>query len=253
MLAHETYGEKGQPKLLLVHGLFGSGRNWRAIAKRLSSDFQVTTVDMRNHAGSFWSDEMNYPAMAQDLEGVIERLGAPVMVMGHSMGGKAAMVLALSRPELVERLIIADIAPVHYTHSHSHFIEAMQAMDLSQIQKRSDVGEALSQSVDEPALRAFFAQSVEITPQGARWMLNLEVLKASMDDILSFPDVSGSYDKRTLFVGGAQSDYINDNAREIIKPLFPNARFAKLKNAGHWLHADQPKAFIQTLQVFCKA
>jgi len=223
MLVHETYGETGQPKLLLVHGLFGSGRNWRAIAKRMSSDFQVTTVDMRNHAGSFWSDEMTYQMMAQDLAEVIERLGAPAMVMGHSMGGKAAMVLALARPELVERLIIADIAPVHYTHSHAHFIDAMQDMDLSKIKKRSDVGEALSQSVEEPALRAFFAQSIEITSEGASWMLNLEVLKSSMEDILSFPNVSGSYGEKTLFVGGAESDYIDDHGREAITPLFPNA------------------------------
>lgn len=253
MLNYESYGTSDLPNLLLAHGLFGSGRNWRAIAKRLSSDFQVTTIDMRNHAHSFRSDEMTYPVMADDLAGVIEEVGAPSIVLGHSMGGKAAMVLALTRPELVERLIIADIAPVTYTHSHAHFIDAMEAVDLTKVSKRSDVGDALVDTVDDPALRAFFMQSVEIGENGARWLLNLPALKTAMPQIIGWPDVTGQYEGRTLFVGGADSDYITSNGKAAIKPLFPNARFAKLKGAGHWLHADQPRAFIATVQAFIQS
>ncbi len=253
MLNIQTFGETGAPRLMIAHGLFGSGRNWRAIAKRLSAELHVTTVDMRNHAGSFWTDEMTYPAMAQDLAEVIEADQHPTMLLGHSMGGKAAMALALTRPELIQRLIIADIAPVTYTHSHAHFIDAMQSVDMTHIANRAEVGAALTASVDDPALRAFFMQSVEIKDGQARWMLNLETLKRAMPDIIGWPDLSGRYDGATLFVAGADSDYIDQSGKAAIQPLFPSARFAKLKNAGHWLHADQPKAFIETVRLFCNA
>lgn len=252
MLQHESFGSAEAPRLLIAHGLFGSGRNWRAIAKRLSAEFHVTTVDMRNHAGSFWSDEMSYEAMAGDLVDVIEALGAPSMVLGHSMGGKASMVLALTRPELVERLIVADIAPVSYGHSHGHFIEAMASIDMSRIKTRSDVGDALMEHVDEPALRSFFLQSVAIEDGIARWMLNLPALREAMPQIIGFPDLDGVYSGRTLFVSGALSEYVDGAGRAAIKPLFPGARFARLKDAGHWLHADQPRAFIETVQGFCR-
>jgi len=253
MLNFESYGSPDTPHLLVIHGLFGSGRNWRAIAKRLSSDFHVTTVDMRNHGNSFWSNDMDYPSMANDLAEVIESIGSPSMVLGHSMGGKAAMVLAVSRPELVERLIVADIAPVTYGHTQTPFIDAMQAVDLSKIQKRSDVTESLEERVDEPSLRAFFAQSISINEEGACWLLNLEVLKKTMPGIIGFPEVAGQYKGRVLFVYGANSDYVDDTGRAAIAPLFPSARFAKLKNAGHWLHAEQPRAFIEVVHGFCLA
>lgn len=253
MLNIENYGSSDTPHLLVIHGLFGSGRNWRAIAKRLSADFHVTTVDMRNHGNSFWSDDMSYLGMADDLAGVIEATGAPSMVLGHSMGGKAAMVLALTRPELVERLIVADIAPVTYGHTQMPFINAMQAVDLAQISKRSDVTDALADNVEDPSLRAFFAQSIDITEEGARWLLNLEALKQNMPDIIGFPEVSGQFTGRSLFVHGSNSDYVDAEGREAIAPLFPGARYAKLKNAGHWLHAEQPRAFIEVVQAFCRA
>jgi len=253
MLNYETYGDPQTPHLLLAHGLFGSGRNWRAIAKRLAAEFHVTTVDMRNHAGSFRSDEMTYPAMATDLAEVIDASGPPAMLLGHSMGGKAAMALALTRPELIDRLIVADIAPVTYSHTQTPYIDAMLSVDLGQIEKRSDVGDALMDLVDDPALRAFFAQSIEISETGARWLLNLNTLKTAMPEIIGWPDITGQYEGRTLFVTGADSDYVDADGRKAIKPLFPNARFAKLKEAGHWLHADQPKAFIETVRAFCKA
>ena len=253
MLHFDTYGDAQTPPRLLAHGLFGSGRNWRAIAKRLSAEFHVTTVDMRNHASSFWSDEMTYPAMAADLAQVIEATRKPTMVLGHSMGGKAAMMLALTRPELIERLIVADIAPVAYGHTQTPFIDAMLAVDLSGIKKRSDLGDALADRVEDPALRAFFAQSIEINQDGARWQLNLHGLKSEMAEIIGWPQTHGQYDGRALFVTGADSDYVDGAGREAIKQHFSNARFAKLKDAGHWLHADQPKAFVETVRVFCNA
>ena len=252
MLKLETFGAETEPFLLIAHGLFGSGRNWRVIAKKLSADLQVATVDMRNHGHSFRSPDMSYETMAADLAEVIERIGAPAMVLGHSMGGKAAMMLALTRPELVERLIVADIAPIKYDHSHAHFIDAMRAVDLGLVTKRSDVGDQLSQMVDDPALRAFFMQSIEIKDGKAQWLLNLDVLAEAMDNIIGWPMTEAVHPGPTLFLAGSDSDYISPDGRKAAKALFPDARFAKIKSAGHWLHADQPAAFTETVRGYVK-
>ena len=251
MLEFQTFGEGSAQQLVIAHGLYGSGRNWRAIAKRLSRDFRVITVDMRNHAGSFWSNSMRYEDMADDLAEVITANGGRAMVMGHSMGGKASMVLALKSPELVERLVVADIAPVAYAHSQAQYADAMMDLDLIGIASRGEADARLAGSVDDPSMRAFMLQSLDLTDDSPRWMLNLEVLKREMPGIVGFPKVSGSFDGTTLFVTGAQSDYVQAKDRPLIKALFPSARFAKIKGAGHWLHADQPRAFIEIIQGFC--
>ncbi|MFP7672623.1 alpha/beta fold hydrolase [Marivita sp. S0852] len=234
--------------VLIVHGLFGSGRNWGVIAKRLSDRGPVTAVDMRNHGDSFWSDRHSYDAMADDLARVIDAQGAPMDVVGHSMGGKAAMVLALRRPDLVNRLLVADIAPVTYGHSQMPFINAMRDVDLSLVEKRSDASAQLARHVDDPTLQAFFTQSLDL--KAKRWKLNLEVLAAEMPNILGFPDVTGQFDGPTLFLSGAQSEYVTSDSRPTIRTLFPKARFAKIPGAGHWLHAEKPREFEASVRAF---
>jgi len=229
------------PGLLIVHGLYGSARNWGVIAKRLSDSRQVVAVDMRNHGLSPWHETHSYPDMANDLADVLHHLDGPFDVLGHSMGGKAAMVLALTRPELVNRLIVADIAPVAYTHSQIQFIDAMKAVDLSQVEKRSDVADQLAGVLDDPNLISFFTQSIDL--KSKNWLLNLDILAAEMPKILSFPDLSGHYDGPTLFLSGANSDYVKRDYRDRIKALFPKAQFAKIPEAGHWLHAERPREF----------
>jgi len=169
-------------------------------------------------------------------------------VVGHSMGGKAAMVLALTRPDLVSRLLIADIAPVAYTHSQIQFIEAMRAVDLSKVEKRSDAASQLAERIDDPTRQAFFTQSLDL--KAKRWKLNLDTLANEMPEILGFPDISGSFEKPTLFLAGANSDYVVPEHRPIIRTLFPKARFAKIPNAGHWLHADRPREFEASIRAF---
>ena len=230
-----------RPGLLIVHGLYGSARNWGVIAKRLSEDRQVLAVDMRNHGLSPWYETHSYPDMADDLARVLDGLDGPFDVLGHSMGGKAAMVLALTRPELVNRMIVADIAPVTYSHSQGHFNDAMKAVDLNKIERRSDAAEQLEQVVDDPTLITFFTQSLDVKEK--QWRLNLDVLARDMPNILSFPDVSGEFDKPTLFLSGANSDYVKRDYRSDIKALFPQAQFAKIPGAGHWLHAEKPREF----------
>lgn len=248
MLAHAQFGDPGAPRLMLVHGLFGSGRNWGVIAKRLADRFHVTTVDLRNHGDSPRDATHGYPEMAADLAGLIGHLGAPTHLMGHSMGGKAAMMLALTEPALLNRLVIADIAPVPYSHSQMPYIEAMQAVDLSTVTRRSDAEAQLAALGVEPALCSFFTQSLDVA--GKRWKLNLEALAAEMPKIMSFPDIAGRFDGPALFLAGANSDYVSRAHRAPIKALFPGARFARLKDAGHWLHAEQPRAFEAALRSF---
>ena len=257
MLQMTTYGEDaddgdaGRPPLLIVHGLFGSGRNWRAIARRMARLRRVTTVDMRNHGDSPRADSQSYADMADDLAETIGALGGQADVLGHSMGGKAAMVLALSRPQLVRRLLVADIAPVAYAHSQNHLIAAMRGLDLARIGSRSQADEALSASIDSPQLRAFLLQSLDL--EARRWRLNLDVLERDMALITGFPEIEGRFDGPSLFLSGKDSDYVRAEHRARIKALFANARFAKIPGAGHWLHAERPRAFIAAAEAFFNA
>lgn len=234
--------------VLIAHGLFGSGRNWGVIAKRLSSDRQVLAVDMRNHGASPWSDDHSYPALARDLAEVITAHGGKMDVLGHSMGGKAAMMLALNHPETVNRLLVADIAPVAYAHDQQPNISAMQAVDLETVQKRSDAEAQLAQQGIDRMLQSFFTQSLDI--QNKRWRLNLAALAANMPHILSFPETDHHWDGPCLFLSGGNSDYVRPEYRLTIKACFPNASFAKMPGTGHWLHAEKPREFEQVLRSF---
>ncbi|MEK9840406.1 MAG: alpha/beta fold hydrolase [Paracoccaceae bacterium] len=248
MLNYMTFGDEKSPPVMIVHGLYGSGRNWGVIAKRLSDQFFVITVDLRNHGDSPWLDTHNYHVMADDLVEVINSLNIKPNIIGHSMGGKAAMVLALKRPNLVRNLIIADIAPVKYEHDQSQFIEAMQKVDLSKVEKRSDATLALSKFVEDKSLQNFFTQSLDI--KAKRWKLNLKVLRSEMSEILSFPKIESEFSGHSLFLKGEKSDYIKLEHRKLIKTLFTKARFATFKEAGHWLHAEKPREFESAARLF---
>lgn len=249
MLNTVSFGTPGAlPPIVIVHGLYGSARNWGVIAKRLSDARHVVTVDMRNHGESPWFDSHSYADMAGDLARVIGDLGGPADVVGHSMGGKAAMALALHHPDALRRLIVADIAPVAYGHTQQRFIDAMRAVDLSQVRTRGDADALLTPAVPETGVRAFLLQSLDV--KAGKWRLNLDVLEAFMDQIIGWAPVAGTFDGPTLFLSGAESDYVRPDHRPAIKSMFPNARFAKLPGAGHWLHADKPREFEATLRAF---
>lgn len=241
-------GPPSATPLLIAHGLFGSARNWGAIAKRLSDEREVRVVDMRNHGESPRADSQSYEDMASDLAEALDR---PMHVLGHSMGGKAAMVLALTRPELIDRLIVADIAPVSYSHTQLPLIDAMKAIDLTKVETRSDADRQLATTVDEPGVRAFLLQSLDVKTKS--WRLNHDVLAAEMDKIISFPNVGGQFDGTTLFLTGAESDYVQRSHRDEIRAMFSKARFASLSGAGHWLHAEKPREFESAVRVFLNA
>jgi len=247
MLNMNFYGKNSGTPLLIAHGLFGSGRNWGVIAKRLSDTRQVITLDLRNHGNSPWLSDHSYASMASDLSQIIDEIGAPIDLLGHSMGGKAAMLAALNNLP-IRRLIIADIAPVAYEHTQQHLIDAMQALPLHKLTSRSDASEALKKEVEDPDIRSFLLQSLNL--KESKWLLNLDILSEFMDQIIGFPKVAGKFERPTLFLTGAMSDYVKKSDRPLIKTLFPNARFAKIPNAGHWLHAERPRAFEAAVRVF---
>lgn len=251
MLNFQDHGsaDSDLPPLIIAHGLFGSGRNFGVIAKRLSDTRRVIAPDMRNHGDSPRGATQSYPDMAGDLAELIEHIGGPVDLCGHSMGGKAAMALALTRPDLLRRLVIADIAPVAYAHTQMQYIDAMRQVDLSELTRRAQAQEQLGAAGVEPALQSFFTQSLDV-PNKA-WRLNLDVLEAEMDKIVGWPDdLTGPFEGETLFLSGGTSDYVKAAHRDRIKTLFPNAHFAKLPDTGHWLHAEKPRDFEASLRAF---
>lgn len=241
------------PPLVIAHGLYGSARNWGVIARRLADRREVVAVDMRNHGSSPRHATQSYPEMAADLAEVIESFGQRADLLGHSMGGKAAMVLALTRPDLLRRLIVADIAPVAYSHDQTRHVRAMRGIALAQITTRAEADASLAVTVDDPALRAFFLQSLDFRTQPPEWRLNLDVLEAEMPQIIGWPDIRGQFDGPTLFLTGGDSSYVRPEHRDTIRALFPKARFAKIPGAGHWLHAEKPREFEETVRVFLEA
>lgn len=251
---HPAAAPDGALPLVIAHGLYGSARNWNVIARRLADRREVIAVDMRNHGESPRTESHSYPDMAADLAEVIETLGGRADLMGHSMGGKAAMQLALTRGDLIRRLVVADIAPVAYSHDQSRHAQAMRGLDLTGLTTRGEADRRLAATVEDPALRAFFLQSLDLKAEGGpRWRLNLDVLEAGMAKIVGWPGTEGRFEGPALFLTGGDSTYVRPEHRETIRALFPEARFAKIPGTGHWLHAEKPREFEETVRVFLNA
>lgn len=255
MQLHATRYESAQslaqnPPIIILHGLFGSSRNWHPIAQALSDKYTVYTLDLRNHGKSPHDDIMDYPHMARDVLTFLENeLGqkeiTPVTIIAHSMGGKAAMWLALTRPEWVRKLVVVDIAPVNYEHDFSAVLDALQAIPLDSLKSRRDADHHLSKSISQSSLRHFLLQNLQFRHGKYQWRLNLDAISHSIAEITSFPDTDDiePFAKRVLFIGGGQSDYLNKNNQKLTRQCFPLASFAMIKSAGHWLHAEQPEIF----------
>ena len=248
-----AFGAGGTP-LILCHGLLGSSRNWQALAKAWGRTRRVCAVDLRNHGASPHDGAMNYPSMAADLEALIDKEGGVADVLGHSMGGKAAMALALRSPAHVRRLIVADIAPIAYDHGFADYVEALAALDLTRITRRSEADAALEEKVPDPAIRAFLLQNLGVGA-GDRPVMkpNLDVLRRCMDAITGWPkalDGLEPYPGPTLFVRGGASDYVAEDGIAAARRLFSNVQVETIEGAGHWLHAEAPKAFTAVVDAF---
>lgn len=245
-----TYGETGTP-VVVLHGLFGSSRNWMTAARRLSSEHRVVAADLRNHGTSPHAETMSYPEMAADVAETIRQLAVgPVALIGHSMGGKAAMLAALQAPELVDRLVVVDVAPVSYPPAFVGYAQAMREADLAGVKRRADVEQQLVEAVPLASTRAFLLQNLIMDDEGARWRPNLPVIEAAIPAISGWPAVSGRYEGPTLFVYGGKSDYVRPEHHDAITGYFPKATFAEIPEAGHWVHAERLDDFLAAVTPF---
>ena len=250
-LAATEYG--AGPPLAILHGLFGSGRNWRSLAQHLAAGHRVLTFDLRNHGASPWADGMSYGEMVDDVRAALRTRGIQqAALLGHSMGGKAAMLMALLHPGEVDRLVVVDIAPAANPPNLLPYIRAMRTVDLRGVKRRAEVDAALAGAVPDPAERAFLLQNLVIDENAARWRLNLEAIERCFPEIVGFPDLPAgtAYRGPALFVAGARSNYIQPEHEPGIRRLFPRARIMRIEGAGHWVHAEQPQAFLQTVAPF---
>lgn len=238
-------GKSGDAPLLVLHGLFGSARNWLQYTRLWGRKRHTYALDLRNHGASPWADTMSYREMAGDVARFLDDRGIDrAVVLGHSMGGKTAMTLALTRPERVARLIVVDIAPVAYTHTFAPYVAAMKAADLTGVTRRSQVDGMLADAVPNPTLRAFLMQNLEQAETGMRWRVNLDAVAACMGDLIGFPDLGEArYGGPTLFIGGAASDYITAAHEGEIHRRFTDAAVEMVPGAGHWVHAEKPEPF----------
>lgn len=240
-----NYQQRGQgPDVILVHGLFGSLDNLGNLARQLETQFRVTAVDLRNHGKSFHDDTMTYPAMAGDLIALMDQLGINrAHFVGHSMGGKAVMELALNYPNRVDKLVVADIAPVAYQKRHHDAVfTALTTVEPSDYNNRKDVEAAVSQYITDPGVRLFILKNLQKGENGYYWRLNVPVLAAHYQDVLAAP--SGQpFGGPTLFIKGSESPYLTEQHADTVKQLFPEASLKVIQGTGHWLHAEKPAVF----------
>ena len=252
MLHYQEVGA-GVP-LVILHGLFGSGDNWRSLAKDFAeqAEARVILVDLPNHGSSPHTDDMHYPRMAEEVHKLMSHLTLDsAFILGHSMGGKVAMTYALSQPQAVRGLISADIAPKRYPPAHTEIIAAMQEVEQSKPESRKSADEVLATRIASKPVRAFLLKSLK--PQsggGYAWALNIDAIAECYPHLVSWPEVDGRYDGPALFVAGGKSSYISADDIEGIEELFPHAVFESIDEAGHWLHVEQRETFTELVTGF---
>lgn len=242
------------PALVMLHGLYGSGNNWRGIARPFEADHRVLLPDLRSHGGSPADPDMDYRRMASDVVALLDREGIDrADLVGHSMGGKVAMALALTAPQRIRRLLVVDIAPMAYDHSAEHggIIRAMQGVDLSAVQARDDVDTALSDSIPQAMVRQFLLTNLQHRAGGWQWRIPLDILADQLSVIQGWPDGLGTFSGAPVwFIHGEASDYVEQTGRAAIIRHFPAAAIKGCPGVGHWVHAEAPERFRADLQGF---
>jgi len=250
-LNYKVFGE-GEP-VLILHGMFGTLDNWQTIAKKLAEHFMVFIIDLRNHGRSPHSEDFDYSIMAADIQDFMEKNWIyEAYVVGHSMGGKVAMQLATDNPDMVKKLVVVDIAPKAYKGNHQIIFEALFALDLATLSSRKEADEQLATRIESYGVRQFILKNLHInkTTKQYEWKMNLPVIHKAYHHILGKSNLAEPYEEATLFVKGANSSYILPEEFESYLEYFPNAELAIIENAGHWVHAEQPKEFLSVLSNF---
>jgi esterase len=259
------FGDAGR-EVVFLHGLFGQGKNWTSIAKALADSYRVLLIDLPNHGRSPWTEHFSYPHAAASIAQLITDPGregtadSPVAVVGHSMGGKVAMALALLHPALVERLCVVDVSPVRYStqSSFAKFIRGMRELDLQRLPDRASADRALEPYVPDKTVRSFLLQNLRRVPASAdssgapwQWQMNLELLDDQLGEMGDWPDhFQQPYAGPTLWIAGGNSSYVQPEYAPAMRALFPRTQLVTIKNAGHWVHSEQPEIFVNVIRKF---
>lgn len=252
-LAYSEFGRPDGAPLIILHGFFASSRNWKFIAEKLAASHHVFVVDLRNHGASPHHPVMDYPIMAEDIRMFMAQRGlTKASLLGHSMGGKVAMWLALTYPDVVNKLIIADIAPITYSHSFEKTISLLKMLPLATISNRKQAEEILAPAIPELSYRQFLLQNLVLHEGHYQWRIDLNIFGRSAPNIVGFPDTlnRAPYPHSALFIAGSESNFVK---AEAVFPLFPQAQLKALAGAGHWLHVQQPENFSEAVLDFLRA
>ena len=252
---NKYFSDKMLQTLFIFHGLYGRGKNWQTFSKKFSKKENqiVVTVDLRNHGGNDFKEDMSYILMMNDIINLFHHLGIEnTNLLGHSMGGKLAMVIALLEPKYVNKVIIADIAPIDYDNNENQIINALLNINLSCIKKRNEADEVLSKYIDKKFLRSFLLQNLELLDGKYKWSINLIAIKKSLNDLRRFPIIKkiNKFDKEVLCIYGENSEYVREEHFNIFKKFFSNIFFYKIKNADHFLHIENPLEFYEASNKF---
>ncbi len=255
---HATEVGSAGPRVVFLHGLFGQGRNFTQVAKALTPDLRSVLVDLPNHGRSAWTDSTDYEVLADAVAAWLRTTYADEPaphVVGHSMGGKVAMMLALRHPDLVDRLVVADISPSpsEGAGEFEHLLDSLARLDLSALSRRSDAEEQLAPMIDDARVRGFLLQNLRSTAAGFAWQPHLALLRRELEVIEGWPGSSATFDHPVLWLAGEQSDYVRPEHEAPMRALFPRTRLVTIKGAGHWVHSEQPATFVSALRVFLGA
>jgi len=251
-LHYRSYGAEFSPVLIILHGLLGSSDNWHSFGQKFSEQFHTFTLDARNHGRSPHCDIFNYQVMAEDvIEFIEEHKLSSIFLLGHSMGGKTAALIALLHPELVDKLIVVDIAPKSYKSHHDQVFDALTSLDLNTFQYRKDIDEALTLKIPETSVRQFLMKNLARDESiGFRWKMNLEIIEKNYNRINEELPRDKQFNKPALFIRGSNSNYIQIDDLQLIGQLFPKAELVTIKDAGHWVHVDAQEEFSSNVLDF---
>ena len=249
------FNDKNFQTLFIFHGLFGRGKNWQTFSKNLSKEKKqiVVTVDLRNHGGNDFEDDMSYISMMNDVVNLFKYLGVKsTNLLGHSMGGKLAMVITLLEPKFVNKVIIVDISPIEYDNDDNLIINSLIGIDLDLIKNRGEADDVLSKYIDQKFLRSFLLQNIELVDQKYKWSINLKAIKSSLNYLRKFPTIKNinRFDGEVLCIYGGKSNYVIKEHFNIFKKFFSNILFHEIKDADHFLHIENPIEFYEASNKF---
>jgi len=251
MLNHKIYGQ-GDP-IVILHGLFGMLDNWQTVAKKLADEYMVILVDQRDHGKSKHTAEFNYKVLADDLNEFLEENWIhSCHIIGHSMGGKTAMQFSAMYSDMIEKLIVVDIAPKAYKPGHETIFKALLEVPIDEVQSRKEVEDIISKYIDDSGVRLFLMKNLQRKKEGGfRWKMNLELLHKEYSNIIAAIETEDTVDTDTLFIYGAKSHYIVPSEIDDIRKIYPSSRFEEL-NTGHWIHAEKPDELVALVKGFVK-